>query len=279
MRRAVAHALLLLIVLWACAPSSVAQAPPSEEEVLARIAADALLADSVRAELAAQLQTIADSASDPAIAAPTLLRLGWLKLRLYPGEVSPEVAAAHPADFFYNEIGGAHLYNGREFRTLLERHRNTSYADDALYAETLLNMGGECEGFTECYLSAITHRPMLLLREFPTTRHARVVLDSVDAAIAQFLRLSQDNELLTASDLTRRTEYHDPDTVRVRVADWEEVLLGVPASASAPSLLVVADLWERLREPGRARALYARLEREPGPVPRDTIRARLSRLP
>jgi hypothetical protein len=93
-----------------------------ETRTLQLLRADSLLSGADLLAGLAAMQQIADTATRADVAAPALLRLGLLKLRLFPGEVPDSFVTRWPADFAYNEIGGGHLYLGREFRLLVERY-------------------------------------------------------------------------------------------------------------------------------------------------------------
>lgn len=263
-------------------PSTATAIPPelpsAQESLLPQLAADSALEGEALARTLALLQSIADTATIESIAAPALLRLGWLKLRLYPFEAPDSAVLARPDDFAFDEIGGGWVYLGNELAVLLERFPEGPLADDAAYAQLSLALGGECEGFIDCYANSATRRERDFLRQYPASGYAAGVVARTNEQLASVFLLGGERGLLVTTDLTQATEYHDPAAVQREIESYQEALGGLPPETAAPALFLLADLWERFRRDDLAEAIYRQVLQAPGAVSSDSIRMRLERL-
>jgi hypothetical protein len=242
----------------------------AERQTVLAVRADSALADDALRLRVAELQRIADTATAGAVAAPALLRLGLLKMRLYTGDVRDSIAKLRPGDFFYDEVSGSHLYGGGELTTLLERFPDSPLADEAAYAITLLPAGGECEGYINCYVSRVSYRSLEFLEQHPRSPLAGLAVARINDGVHDVLR--------DTPDLAAATEMYDPKEFRPQLARYDSIARTLPAAPSAEALFVIAGLWERLGEAARAKDIYARLETAPGLVPLDSIRNRAARV-
>jgi len=55
-------------------------------------------------------------------------------------------------EYHFNEIGGSYIYNGSHFKELIKKFPKSNLADNAAYELTKLSLGGECEGWLDCYI-------------------------------------------------------------------------------------------------------------------------------
>jgi len=249
-----------------------------EAQTLQLARADSALQDSALTAGLSQLQQVADTATSSVLAAPALLRLGLLKLRLFPNEAADSFVARRPGDFAYDEISASHLYRGREFDVLLERYPTSVLADDAAYARTFLARGGECEGFTDCYAAVATRELGAFLQKYPDSRHAAAAVQRSAAELRSVFAVQSDRQQFNPSDLTEATQFHDPAAVQRVIEDYEITVRQLRRDVAAPAFYLLADLWERYRRVDLARDLYERLLIQPGVVPVDSVRVKLSRL-
>lgn len=250
-----------------------------EARTLQLLGADSVLSGADLLAGLAVLQQIADTSSRAEVAAPALLRLGSLKLRLFPGAVPDSLVTRRPDDFAYDEISASHLYLGREFRLLLERYPDSMLADDAAYADSFVPRGGECEGFTECYAEVATVQLGEFLKKYPDSRHAAGAVERATAELANVFAVQSDRGFIDSNDLTVATQFHDPAAVRRVIENYEVVVRQLRRDVAAPAFYLLADLWQRFQRVDLARDLYERLLVQPGTIPVDSVRARLQRLP
>jgi hypothetical protein len=250
--RSRALAIIVTSVAVACAPDArqgapndtASQATPATDLELRRdgegrpiASADSGLDSAAAVVRLAELQRIADSARSEAVAAPALLRVGLLKLRLYPADIDGAVAAKRPQDFFHNEIAGGWLYNGADFDTLLARYPTSTLAEDARYAKIFLIPGGECEGFVECYIGFGLRPHFEFLRTDPSSTHAADVVALINAEIRR--------ALAEVPDLAKQTESYDPVAVRKHIAAYDSIARGLPSPARESARQLLDSLLSR----------------------------------
>lgn len=194
-----------------------------EREVWQQLEQDAAMTEQEARALVLRLQPIADSAMDEPTAAPALLRLGWLKLRIHDDEVSAEALAARPHDFAWFEIQGRNYYLATDLDSLLSRFPGSSLRDDAAYALTYRPRGGECEGYIECYVQRGTDPLLDFMAAYPTSRHVTAAVARANAHIAAML--SEQPDLRTA------TERYDPVAVRTQLLRYDSIARTLPRDA------------------------------------------------
>ncbi|MGH7677438.1 MAG: hypothetical protein ACRENU_03155 [Gemmatimonadaceae bacterium] len=169
-----------------------------------------------------------------------LFELGRAKKLFHPDARTPlgDYAKARPTEFFFNEVGGNYLYTGKHFKEIVERYPGHELVDDAEYEMTLLPMGGECEGFTTCYIGATWNDVAPFLKRHPTSPYAS---RGLDRAVAAFTAALKD-----IPDLARPTESYDPRELRGLLASFDSVrtVLRPPLKTRADSLSDA--LWSRV---------------------------------
>lgn len=199
--------------------------------------------------------------------AELLFQLGRAKSYLV---VDSAYAKARPSEFFYNEIAGSWLYSGWHFDELLRRFPQSDLADDAAFERTLLPQGGECEGFTACYVGSVWLRVEPFLREYPSSPLAEGALRR---ALLAFSILKDDMDLVNAS------EYIELDEVGKLVASLDSVARLQRPAIRAPMLARAGELWEQMGRLPLARGAYASVielnDRSLAPC----VAARLAALP
>ena len=151
-----------------------------------------------------------------------LFQLGRAKRLFVADRGTPQgnYAARHEDEFFYNEVGGNYLYNGKDLKALVERYPQHDLADDAAYELTLLPGGGECEGFVTCYIAREWQDVESFLRRFPTSAYAWRAVDRVVRAYRDGLK--------DIPDLAKATDMYDPTELRPQLASLDSVAVGLP---------------------------------------------------
>jgi hypothetical protein len=147
-------------------------------------------------------------------------------------------AARREDEFFYNEVGGNYLYNGKDLKALIERYPQHDLADDAGYELTLLPGGGECEGFVTCYIAQEWHDLDPFLRRFPTSAYA-------SRAVERVVR-SYRNALKDVPNLTTPTDMYDPKELRPLLASLDSVAIKLPAALKARTDSLSQSVWAKL---------------------------------
>lgn len=195
-------------------------------------------ADSLRAKIDSLDAALsgASEASRPRL----LFELGRAK-RLYVGDRGTpqgDYAARHEDEFFYNEIGGNYLYNGKDLKSLIERYPQHDLADDAAYELTLLPGGGECEGFLTCYIGREWNDLQPFLQRFPRSAYASRAVERIVQAYRDALK--------DVTDLARPTEMYDPKELRPLLASLDSVAVTLPAPLKARADSLSDSIWPRL---------------------------------
>jgi hypothetical protein len=201
-----------------------------------------------------------------------LMELGRAKARYTPAGRTPEArhAEARRGEFFYNEIGGDWLYQGKDFQELIRRFPGHDLEDDAAYEMTLLRKGGECEGWIPCYVSGQWEPLSTFLKAYPESPLADM---AIERALAAFANVETDKDLRAATDSS------DPEDIRKLTESLEAVGRAMPPSRKGRLLLRSAELWAASFDYNRTREAYgAALEAADAGV-RGCAAARLEALP
>ena len=170
-----------------------------------------------------------------------LLALGRLKARYYPDAA---YAKKHSEEYFFNEIAGQWLYTGWHFIELRRRFPRSKQVDDAAWEETFLPVGGECEEWVPCQVSALWMQLEPFLRKHPNSPHAE---SAVARALLAFSAITPDLNLRSAS---RRV---DPAEIRTLVDELESVAHTLQPAHRVKLLARVAELREQLGDYPAAR--------------------------
>ena len=182
----------------------------------------------------------APEASLPAV----LIALGRLKSRFV---VDSAYGAAHPEEFFYQELASSWLYNGWHFTELQRRFPQSPFADDAAYELTLLPQGGECEGYVPCQVSGLFSKLDAFLRAHPTSPRAA---DAVARVLLAF------SAIKPRMDLTRSSDAIDVPEIRKLVDALESLARALDPALGFTLLTRVAELREQLGDLSAARSTY-----------------------
>jgi hypothetical protein len=154
------------------------------------------------------------------------------------GTPQGDYAARREDDFFYNEVGGNYLYNGKDLKALIERYPRHDLADDAAYELTLLPGGGECEGFVTCYIAREWQDVEPFLSRFPRSAYASRAVDRVVQSYREALK--------EVSDLAKPTDMYDPKELRPLLASLDSVAIRLPAPLKIRADSVSESIWPRL---------------------------------
>ena len=220
----------------AAAPVAVVDTMLSDDlpyEVLANEDSVRRLTDRLEQELAR-----APAADQPRL----LLEIGRLKKHYNPSRGTPggDYAESRGEEFWYNEIGGNYLYTGTHLKQLIEKFPNDPRVDDAAYQLTMLQQGGECEGFVTCYVAVVLHQVDDFLAAYPNSPYAPRALAR---AIEGF------DSHLKDVDLTKKTYEFDPAELPPILARFDSVTVGLPAPLRARADSLLASVRGRLRGP------------------------------
>jgi hypothetical protein len=182
----------------------------------------------------------APETSQPAV----LIALGRLKSRFV---VDSAYGAAHPEEFFYQELASSWMYNGWHFTELQRRFPQSPFADDAAYEATFLPQGGECEGYVPCQVSGLFRNLDAFLRAHPSSPRAP---DAVGRILLAF------SAITPRMDLTRSSDAIDVPEIRKLVDALESLARSLDPSLGFTLLTRVAELREQMGDLPAARSTY-----------------------
>ena len=274
-------ATLLCAVTFGCGEEPVAQ----QKQNPARLAitqetavADALQkAESLQSrEPLRAMQTleeaIAAAPSSPTTA-PLLLRLGILKREFEKyhwareGEAAEaqekraaEFAAyakARPEEYWYNEIGGDYLYSGFHLKEIEKRFPRSPLVVDADYELTKLTIGGECEGYVTCYISAKFTPVLAFLQKHPASKYSAEAVRRADEAFRSNLWGEKwRSEFAEITDPHKDVEGYEAAQLKRMVQDYEDLAPTLPRLLRASATETVAYYRARFGEAAKAREHY-----------------------
>jgi hypothetical protein len=173
-----------------------------------------------------------------------LFALGRLKARFV---VDSAYGAAHPEEFFYQELASSWMYNGWHFTELQRRFPQSAFTDDAAYEMTLIPMGGECEGYVPCQVSSLFMKLEPFLRAHPASPLAPLAVQRTLLAFSA---------ITPRMDLVRGSEAVDVPEIRKLVASLESLARALDPSLGFTLLTRVAELREQLGDLPAARSTY-----------------------
>ena len=183
--------------------------------------------------------------SAPETSLPAVLfALGRLKARFV---VDSAYGAAHPEEFFYQELASSWMYNGWHFTELQRRFPQSPFVDDAAYELTLLPTGGECEGYVPCQVSSLFMKLEPFLRAHPTSPLAPLAVQRTLLAFSA---------ITPRMDLVRNSESIDVPEIRQRVDALESLARALDPALGFTLLTRVAELREQLGDLPAARSTY-----------------------
>jgi len=201
-----------------------------------------------------------------------LLARGRARMAYHPSRVSHDslYAKARPDEYHYNEVGGEWLSNGTDFRDLIKRFPTSPLADDAAYAQTLLPIGGECEGSVACMVEVRWSAVSGFLRTHPNARQA-------DFAVARALEAFRGVE--SNRDVRLGTEQDEPGAVRTMVASLDTIARLQTPPRRTRMLMRAGELWEQYADYDRSRAAYAAASATGDTATHRCVQARLAAMP
>ena len=173
-----------------------------------------------------------------------LFALGRLKARFV---VDSTYGAAHPDEFFYQELASSWMYNGWHFTELQRRFPQSAFADDAAYELTLIPMGGECEGYVPCRVSSLFLKLEPFLRAHPTSPLAPAAVQRTLLAFSA---------ITPTMNLVRGSADIDVPESRKLVDALESLARALDPALGFPLLTRVAELREQMGDLAAARSTY-----------------------
>lgn len=144
----------------------------------------------------------------------------------------------HEKEIVYSEPAAEWYVRSELFWALAEKNKTLPIADDIAHTAAENPLPGECEGWVNCYLYAITARHGRYLANFPTGKY----VDSELAAIAEVL----DNilEPIVAGSYTGPTEAEDKAEMQKYLDELYAILAKVPSKAKEPVIEKLRRLGE-----------------------------------
>ncbi len=197
------------------------------------------------------------------------LQLGRLKKS---AEGDAAYAQQRPGEYARDEIGDRYLYNGKHFMHLLVKYPDSSQADEAAYELTKLNAGGECEGFTDCYIGRQFGQVSQFLKDRPGSRFAAEAVARANEAFTANLK--------EAGDLNAPRERYDPEKVKELLRQYDNLAALFPKRIRTKAFLVIAELWAKFLDYDRAKGIYkALLADEPDEATAQAAKEGLAAIP
>lgn len=169
-------------------------------------------------------------------------------------------AKERPDKFRYSEPAGDYFYDGWHFRQILERFPESVLVDDAAYDLTKVRLGGECEGWLDCYVEYSTNRLRGFLDAYPSSPLAAEAVSEVNRRLSEsfdrwFERFGPPENIAVAS------RHYDPVAVARALREYESTALKLEPTLRANAFVGAAYGWARLENyPEARRLLEAALE-------------------
>lgn len=178
-------------------PSAADSTKVPDDSTLFRITRDSI----------ALLEKRVDGLGNHPSAAAILFQVGLLKRLMtgypYSAGGGEEYAEARPDDYIYNQPGGHYIYNGNDWKRLVELFPSDSLVDDvSWHLAQMWVQRGDCEGYVPCILHR-DFKPFLdFLMRFPDSRYASDAVRAANDHLKSILRDDADLHLEPDPDYT-----------------------------------------------------------------------------
>jgi hypothetical protein len=172
-----------------------------------------------------------------------------------PQKAMPPSLKAYASTIHFDEIAGSWIISHEMVLALHEQYQATKAADEIAWFAASIPLGGECEGYIPCYLSAANTKQGEYLRRHPQGAHAGEAMRGIISAIR------------SAQDLIRKypktfTPKSDCGDLMTALPKLEEAVQGAEAAEQASASEAIHELANRC-EPQRLDASRNRVFRAP----------------
>lgn len=132
-----------------------------------------------------------DSIADPKEKAELLLDISVYKIHLGNMCYENDYAKNHSDQYFYNEIGGNYIYQGKDLKEIMNKFPESGLADKAAFLLATIPLGGECEGYVPCYVNAALYSYTPFFKKYPDSPYIVNAINKVNETI-KGIRESED---------------------------------------------------------------------------------------